>query len=281
MIYFFSALRQEAQPLIRRLSLKQGSSFWPLPVYKDPDGLYLLTLTGTGPIRAASAVSTILTLCPPEPDDLLVNIGICAGVYGAAIGQCFLCHRLENIDSGRTFYPDLIWEHVFSEACLVTGSRILTYPASLCHDRESRNDQPLLYDMEAAAIYECASSRMSPQQMAFFKIVSDTGDGLLPSGEAVVKLIDSHLPAILDFITSIPAAAAAVVPDPVLLQNLVRDMHCSETMQHTLRQYLIYDDLSGHRLEACIQQMYAEGILPCKDKKEGKKILAKLYDCLL
>jgi nucleoside phosphorylase len=280
MVYLFSALRYEAQPLIRRLSLKQESSFLPFQVFQDPDKLYMLTLTGTGPIRAASAVSAVYALCPPGPSDLLVNIGICAGLHEAQIGQCFLCNRLENRDSGRAFYPDLIWTHGFSEACLVTGSRILSDPASLCSALKESDRQPLLYDMEAAAIYECASSRMGPHQMLYWKIVSDQGDGRLPSGEEAAQLIDLHLPSILHFLASIPAAGQTAA-EPAFLHDLSRDMHCSETMLHTLRQYLTYDALSGRRCDARIQQMYADGTLPCKDKKEGKKILAKLYDCLL
>lgn len=55
-----------------------------------------------------------------------------------------------------------------------------------------------------------------------------------------------------------------------LYEKLCADLHCSKVMGDSLRQHLRYFALTGMDVDSVIQKMYGEGMLPCKDKREGK-----------
>lgn len=54
------------------------------------------------------------------------------------------------------------------------------------------------------------------------------------------------------------------------IQQVCTDMHCSKSMEYAFRQHIRYLYLCGIDYKALIQNMYAEGRLPCRDKREGK-----------
>ena len=56
-----------------------------------------------------------------------------------------------------------------------------------------------------------------------------------------------------------------------LVAQLCEDLHCSAVMKASVEQLCRYWKLSGMDYEAYISQMYAQGLLPCKDKREGKR----------
>lgn len=280
MIYIFTALFPEARPLIGRLGLKRSPDQQHFSAWISEDHEYLLAVTGPGPISAAIVSSSVFTIRPPAKDDYIVNIGICAGIGMDQTGQCFLCSSVTDTDSGRSYYPDLLWKHSFPEAALCSGSRVLTDSGDPFLASRCRKGTPLLYDMEAAALYQSSAVYAGPHQMSFLKIVSDKGDGSFPSPEEVTGLTAKWLPQICRYMEELPGPGQQP-PDSPLLESLSADLHCSVTMQHTLRQYLIWASLTASSLEEKIQEMYTSGVLPCKDRKEGKKILEQLRSFLL
>lgn len=280
MIYIFTALFPEARPLIDRLGLKRSPDQQHFSTWISENHEYLLAVTGPGPISAAIVSSSVFTMRPPAQDDFIINIGICAGIGMDQTGQCFLCSSVTDTDSGRSYYPDLIWKHAFPETALCSGSRILTASDDPVPAGSRRKGAPLLYDMEAAALYQSGAVYAGPHQMSFLKIVSDKGDGSFPSPEEVTGLTAKWLPQICHYIEGLPCLRQQPQDSP-LLESLSADLHCSVTMQHTLRQYLIWASLTASSLEGKIQEMYTSGVLPCKDRKEGKKILEQLRSFLL
>lgn len=280
MIYFFTALFPEARPLIDHLGLKRSGDFAHFQVWMSESGDYLLAVTGVGQVPAAIVSSSVFTTHPPGPCDHILNIGICAGGDISQTGDCFLVSSITETDTGRSYYPDLLWKHSFPEAALYSGTRILKDPDDPVLAGYRCEGIPLLYDMEAAALYQSAAVYAGPHQMTFLKIVSDRGDGRFPSAAEVSELVTEHLPEICQYLEGLPASGQQP-QDPPLLEALSADLHCSVTMQHTLRQYLVWAALSGSSLDEKIQEMYTDGILPSKDRKEGKKILEQLRSYLL
>lgn len=58
--------------------------------------------------------------------------------------------------------------------------------------------------------------------------------------------------------------------------RLAEDLHCSVTMRAELEQLLTYWRLAGFDAEAVIDGYYRQGFLPCKDKREGRRVLDEL-----
>ena len=53
-------------------------------------------------------------------------------------------------------------------------------------------------------------------------------------------------------------------------------MHCSATMRAELAQLFTYWRLAGLDVRSMIQEYYDQGVLPCKDKKAGRRLLNEL-----
>ena len=176
MIYIFTALYHEAHCFISYYHLKRDAADTRFQVFCSEDGEICLTVTGAGEIAAAAAVASICTGRQPGRGDFLINIGICA----AAGGQIFLCNK-------RTFYPDMIYRHEFAEGCVITGRNLwmrqggtegsvcgMQIPKYIesavsedCAEIRNLSDdlQQVLYDMEAAAIYQAGAYSFAPHQM--------------------------------------------------------------------------------------------------------------------
>ncbi len=193
MIFIFTALMPEAEPLIREFSLKrtgEGSAF---QQFANKERGVVLTVTGTGPVRAAAAVGFVLSGVSSDDMTLVLNFGSCAAVRGGRgemhedgidSGETpvplYLIHKLTNTESGRQWYPDLLTGNCLPEAELLSGSRLYTgdeademredrsIPALFCKER--------LYDMEGAALFEAASLFVGPHQIHVLKFVTDSGD---------------------------------------------------------------------------------------------------------
>ena len=281
MIYIFTALYCEASFFINQFQLVKN----PEPIrfqefYNDTSGIRL-TITGVGEIAAAAAVSSVCTKYPPKEADLLLNIGTCARRAGDE--GVFLCNQIIEQATGKTFYPDILYRHDFREETVVTGMR--------CWDRTDDDAIDLvcpdgaLYDMEAAAVYQAGSYFFGPHQMIFLKIVSDIGTASHVSAAQVGQLIETAGDRCCGLIERLlQISSSAYLPEShrmdaeleQLTDRLCADMHCSKVMGDSLRQYIRYFSLAGGDVSAAVQAMYAEGLLPCKDKREGKKCFEAL-----
>lgn len=73
-------------------------------------------------------MAEISTIYPPAEEDLMVNYGSCAaegmlmpgegeGGGGACVplGSIIMVNKLTDAESGRTFYPDMVYRHPFAE----------------------------------------------------------------------------------------------------------------------------------------------------------------------
>lgn len=310
MIYIITAMYAEAHPFITRFQLKKDLSHTRFQVFLSKDMDLCLVISGTGSVPAAAAVSSICTEYGAGPDDFLLHAGICAQMYNekevpCRTGHIFLCNKIREQVTGRTFYPDLLYRHRFAEAQILTGAKPYQKTALVTASWET--DALCLYDMEAAAVYQAGAYYFGPHQMSFLKIISDDGDTENVTPAQIEHLIGQNMESIADYITTLQAILRANhwnrnVPIlhteeiisakrqqeslqkkdlPEELEQLCLDLHCSRTMSESLRQHIRYCILSGGDYASLLKEMYQEGKLPCKNKREGKQYLEELKERLL
>ena len=298
MIYVVTALYQEAHGLIRELELKKNTAYAPFEVFDNESAGIRLVVTGVGEIAAAAATAAVCARDGADAADFLVNIGCCAAGgcepadrdmdsgYGAAhaaqIGDLYVCHKITEQATGKTFYSDILYRHPWKERELVTGMQPLQRAAA----------HGALYDMEAAAVYQAGIRFFSPDRMIFLKVVSDFGIAGQErmTAEALTGLLEQHVKEVAAFLTNLREAAdeeealrndGILQEDETVLERLFAALHCSQTMRASSRQYITYAALTGYDWKAELEEWYARGLLPCKDRREGKVRLEELKQVLL
>lgn len=303
MIYVVTALYQEAHGFIRELELKKNTAYAPFEVFDNESAGIRLVVTGVGEIAAAAATAAVCARDGADAADFLINIGCCAAAEGAAggcepadrdmdsgygaahaaqIGDLYVCHKITEQATGKTFYPDILYRHPWKERELVTGMQPLQRAAA----------HGALYDMEAAAVYQAGIRFFSPDRMLFLKVVSDFGAAGQErmTAEALTGLLEQHVKEVAAFLTNLREAAdeeetlrndGILQEDEAVLERLFAALHCSQTMRASARQYITYAALTGYDWKAELEEWYARGLLPCKDRREGKVRLEELKQVLL
>ena len=278
MVYIFTALYCEAQIFISQFKLvKNQENTWLQEFYNESAEIRL-AVTGVGEIAAAAAVGSICALYRPAPGDLLVNVGICA--HTAKNDGIFLCSKIIENATGKTFYPDMLYRHNFCEGTLVTGM--------LPWNGENAAPAGNLYDMEAAAVYQAGSRFFGPHQMIFLKIVSDHGAVGEVSRERVLHLMEKYQDCVLDYIGQTAAITqtgscrrnSPHQEEERLVETFCADLHCSKAMRDSVRHMIRYLTLAKIDYVSVIQDMYEKKLLPCKDKREGKLRFEKFKERL-
>lgn len=282
MMYLFTAMYCEAHSLIQQYQLKKETDQTHFQVFSNESRNMRLTITGTGMIAAAAAVGFICTKYPPKEYDFLINMGICAGISNQR--EPFLCNKITEQTTGKTFYPDILYRHPFLEAQVITGAKpFQKEDLKQCEER-------CLYDMEASALYQSGSYFFGPHQMFFLKIISDSGDFASVTSKQIQSQIaaDSGKTAVfLEQLNQIQETAnmqsgrICAISSNDITDTLCQDMHCSHVMAASLRQHIRYCILSGIDYQTVIREMYNEQKFPCKDKREGKIRFEELKHRLL
>ena len=320
MIYVMMALYQEAHGLIRELELKKNTAYAPFEVFDNESAGIRLVVTGVGEIAAAAATAAVCARDGADAADFLINIGCCAaggcckpadrdmdsrcaaaeGAAGgcepadrdmdsesgaanaAQIGDLYVCHKITEQATGKTFYPDILYRHPWKERELVTGMQPLQRAAA----------HGALYDMEAAAVYQAGIRFFSPDRMIFLKVVSDSGVAGQErmTAETLAGVLEQHVKAVAGFLANLWKAAdeeealrsgGILQEDEAVLEQIFAALHCSQTMRASARQYITYAALTGYDWKVELKEWYARGLLPCKDRREGKVRLEELKQVLL
>lgn len=274
MIYIFSAFYAEAKNIIDHYGLKKEKS--PEMVRFDvfANESIRLVITGVGEINAAAAVSNIGGAYGISPDDEILNVGCGAGFSSdISLGSIFLGNKLTEQMTGRTFYPDMLMKANFRECEIVTVARVL-----------NEGCDSVVYDMEAAAVYQAAAFFVGPHRMHFIKLVSDAGERIDQS--KITELFALQEDKICGYIDRLLSACADKAPmgdtqSSWNMDRLICDMRCSKVMGDQLAQLIKYCRLSGIDYKAVLDEYYTNGLLPCESKREGKKCLFELKQRLL
>jgi len=185
MTYFVLALSAEARPLLTHFGLKRIDAL-PYPLYTDENSVLIVTQPGYE--NALMATSALLGYRPPEKEDILLNIGLCAAPESFEIGTLLLAHKISY--GIHDYYPDILFLHPNDEIDLRTV------------DAAVSSTESMAVDMEAHAVYKAASRFFKTHQMAFLKIVSDHFAPDNVTKELAIRLIGENIPALTQIIES-------------------------------------------------------------------------------
>ena len=299
MLTIYCALFSEAQEIIKQFQLKKETRNTHFQVFSDTKEEIRLVLTGVGAIAAATAVAEISSCYPPKQTDLLLNFGSCAAEDKVPIGKVFMCNKLTEECSGRTFYPDMLYNHPFLEAELISRPKIqsLKEMETDC-TKEMEWKETRLYDMEAAAVYQAGNYYYGPHQMIFLKVVSDHGckeerkEGKIADMQtqmrALMQGIAEPVSRYIETLCEICHTKKEESQTQAMFrrqaeeaaEKLREQLHCSFVMQTELLQLLLYWKLTGTDDTAIFDEYRRQGRLPAKDKREGKKILDEIKERL-
>lgn len=346
MITIYCALYAEAQYLIQHYELKKATESRHFQIFFNEKRKIRLVITGVGKLNATVAMAEISTIYPPAEEDLMVNYGSCAaegmlmpeegeGGQGACVplGSIIMVNKLTDAESGRTFYPDMIYRHPFTEGEVKTSVHVYTADAGTRDEEQMKMEAAgqTAHDMEAAAFYEAANFYYGPHQMIFLKVVTDhgienerlqndSGQGknigneknmtsnpaasererfvmiMQEAGAEVVRFIDELQSLFASECCDLEAEGEKIhrsevqnspletlCEDPICEwsideNQLAEDLHCSVTMKAELMQILKYWYLTEFDAETLIHSYYEQELLPCKDKKVGRRLLDELQN---
>ena len=282
MVYVFCAFYGECSGLIKHYNLKkrQTDKYYRFDVFENENQPVRIILTGQGSVMAAAALSGAASFFGIKAEDAIINVGTCAGNYEP--GQVFICNKITEEATGRTFYPDMILRSGMPERELVTAPVVIRKSIHEYANKDSHN--MALYDMEAAAIYQAANLYVGPHRMGFIKVVSDNGDieGLTPDfiKKLMAEAVDEIASYVDMFVTDTHDMCRAE-ESTQFTNQLCKDLHCSKVMENQVRQLIKYLSLEGTDYMTYIDKLYDEGRLPAHDKKNGKVCLDEIKRELL
>jgi nucleoside phosphorylase len=240
MILLIFALLPEAQPFLQRLKLKKHSFGNRLEIYLN-DG-YAVLITGIGKVPAAVRTARALQLLELADVEQVVNLGICGcGEVTTPVGKCFLINNIREMATGRAFFPDMLEKHSFTEGTLITVDQ----PQK---GGPEESLFPVLYDMEAAGIFQAASAFISVDRLHFLKVVSDHLDGGLLGKGAIEELLESVADEVLKFVCELPIAGPIQVinqEEHTALENLQLTLRLTQTQSVQVRDLAMAFLLSG------------------------------------
>ena len=282
MVYVFCAFYGECSGLIKHYNLKkrQTDKYYRFDVFENENQPVRIILTGQGSVMAAAAVSGAASFFGIKAEDAIINVGTCAGNYEP--GQVFICNKITEEATGRTFYPDMILRSGMPERELVTAPVVIRKSIHEYANKDSHN--MALYDMEAAAIYQAANLYVGPHRMGFVKVVSDNGDieGLTPDfiKGLMAEAVD-EIASYVDMFVADTHDMCRAEESTQFTNQLCKDLHCSKVMENQVRQLIKYLSLEGTDYMTYINKLYDEGRLPAHDKKNGKVCLDEIKRELL
>ncbi len=264
MVYIFVALYCEAKPVIDRLGLTVECDH-PFCTYTDPEGEVRLILTGMGKMNSAMAVSYVCGRFDAG-NDILVNIGTCAG--GKNRNGAFLINKVTDKETGKSYYPDMIYNIGLPESEVTTLNVIAS-------EELTSGDDDMLWEMEASGFIRSALHFASPHCIQLIKVVSDNGaeEGSQITDKMLTSVIADNMEKIIKAI-EVLAAVTAVEAHPVIDVSAVEsEFKCSETMRQDLIKLLTYCRNSRRDHEVILDKMREEGLIPAPDRKAGKEAL--------
>lgn len=282
MVYVFCAFYGECSGLIKHYNLKkcQTDKYYRFDVFENENQPVRIILTGQGSVMAAAAVSGAASFFGIKAEDAIINVGTCAGDYEP--GQVFICNKITEEATGRTFYPDMILRSGLPERGLVTVPVVINKPIHEYVNKDSHN--MALYDMEAAAIYQAANLYVGPHRMGFVKVVSDNGDIEGLTADFIKKLMAEAVDEIASYVDMFVTDThdmCRAEESTQFTNQLCKDLHCSKVMENQVRQLIKYLSLEGTDYMTYINRLYDEGRLPAHDKKNGKVCLDEIKRELL
>ena len=276
MLYIATALYPEAKPFITAFSLKQLHEHNKFQIFAND--VICLIITGSGTLRASIAISYLFQHWTVQPNDLLLNFGLCGTTETSIpLGTTYVFHHLHDYSTGNDLYPDMLLHLPYPEAALETCPLAVGPKLSPSLITEK------FVDMEAYAIMFAATYYMQPHQLLFLKVVSDYATEA--SKHLPIEQLNEWLTkATNDLITQLELYSSnySFFPETLepielssvemnALDTLASYLRLSETMRHDLIQHILYHKCrNGKTEQMLLQAINNPTIQACKSNIEGK-----------
>lgn len=264
MIYIFTALYCEAQPIINRLDMVPDGGY-PFGGFVDDKKGIRLIITGVGKTNAAAAVAYCCARYGVDAGDFIINIGTCAGSRNRE--GAYLINKVTDDDTKRDYYPDMLYATGLRESAVTTVSDTATEETTAVAD--------MLWEMEASGFCDSARLFLPPHKVVLIKVVSDNGadNKKAISDELLRDTIEGSIDDILRVLEVYMKIKPGVRPEMPDTSGLEEEFRCSQTMGSDLGKLMIYCRNSGRDHERILEDMRSSGILPAPDRRAGKEAL--------
>lgn len=188
MILIVTALKAEANELIKRLKLKHKNA--PFPLYENDD--FVLVICGVGRERCSAAVGWVFGKYTSF--DGALNLG-CAGSLDNAVKRGTLClgNIIEASDNPRVYIPDILYEHSLHECKLRTYDHMVS--------NIDKPEQNVICDMEAYGFAAAVSGFITNDRYVCLKLISDNVyNSVTVTNEDLLELFEESSDAIMTFL---------------------------------------------------------------------------------
>lgn len=270
MVYLFFALYGEAKPFIEKWKLKKQNQYTKYQVFERES--FCCVVTGVGSMKMAIHATHFLTSRNIQEEDIFCNIGI-AGTKASHFdkGELYFIHKIHSKESGRDFYPELLYRQKYQEASLETFSKVVEKEEEIQED---------LVDMEGAAFFETLHFFAKKKQIFLWKCVSDFLEGEKVNPEELLKKHCEGLATFLEQFHRVENREKELFQKKRrdLEERLWKHLFCSETMRIQGKDLLHYAELSEKNVEKMIQKYLRKEV---KTKTEGKKYFEDLRNEIL
>ncbi len=296
MFYIVTALYEEALPFLEKYRLKRKTDFPHFELFIGEEAMLLITRPGA--LRAATALSSVLTAFPPQDEDFLLSVGCAGCILEEKLGEAFIISKITEGASGRVRYPELLFRCPFQEAEVITEAKIQVIQKPPERKFDYFPEPLLLYDMEAAGVYEAAIPYFSCERLLFVKVISDPLTGLLELSMeerrrritdnivSILPVLEPWLAQLNDFFKNFSTnhfRKSMLIPEgEILFTRLCTALHLSTASSLHLRQLMLYLTLSEIPYVDSMKKLLATLLeTPYWTKKEGLQYLGELYEYYL
>lgn len=262
MVYLFFALYVEAKPFLEKWNVKKQNQYTKYQVFERRN--ICCMIMGVGPMKTAIHLSHFLSSRDLNKEDIFINIGF-AGAKGKKkkIGELYFIHKIHAHDSGRDFYPEVLYKQNCLESALESFSKVVS--------DKTENIQEDLVDMEGAAFFETLSFFVKKRQIFLYKCVSDFLEG---EKRSKTIFLERHVDALSAFFVSFFKKKEVLEETrEKLCSQLAEHFFCSASMEVQLQELLRYASSKGMNLENLLEKYWKKEI---RSKSEGKKYVEEL-----
>lgn len=264
MIHIVTTLMHEVRPIIDFYHLKPAETH-PYQIYQNENFSFIVS--GVGKKQSASATIFLHEYAGNIRNRAWLNIGI-GGHHQKPLGEGILAYKITDQASRKSWYPPQILKIDCPSESVLTVEKI-----------ESKYDQDVVYDMEAAGFYETAC-RFSTQELVHcFKIISDNSDASARkvSGTLVRNLVAQNLNiinSILKELSKLSAELSNLDSNSGELDQFLKHWHFTVTESHQLNRFL-------RRLKTLAsKEHYFPKAFQCSKAKEVLKFLEHQIETL-
>ncbi|WP_314908040.1 SPL family radical SAM protein [Oribacterium asaccharolyticum] len=169
----------------------------------------------------------------------------------------------------------------------------------MCGERPERMDteETLLYDMESTAVFQSANAFLSLENLFFLRCSTDFGVGELESGQhgsgkTVPEMLREQMrkeeEKVFSFLSHVEQLDAEKEKEREKEEAFLREsttlaeeLRLSFVLAKKLEGLLSYAESLSSEWRAYFQKKREEGLLPCRDKRGGQKVLSDFTAWLL